>query len=166
MKTVIVDRDTVIQAPSPAPSGTAADFQILPGSVEALTRLHQAGCRVILVDGQTGAGTTDLDLLFGLHDRIQQAVAELGGRVDAVAFSTPAQDEAPRTLADVLVDLARRLQAPLDGVPFVSSATTALQAAGAAGATPVHVGDGAQASAGIATYADLGSFAKAWLASA
>ncbi len=71
----------------------------------------------------------------------------------------------------MLQDLARRLQVQLDGVPFVGDSASDIEAARAAGATPILVrtGKGARTeiehrAVGVAIYDDLAQYVATLLA--
>lgn len=176
MKFVLLDRDGVINEDSDDYIKSVAEWKPIPGSIEAIARLTQAGWRVYLATNQSavGRGYMDFDALFAIHDRLQKLCAELGGRIDGIEFAPEHPDQASemrKPQPGMLRDLARRLQIKLDGVPFVGDSAIDIEAARAAGATPILVrtGNGArtektQAAAGVAVYDDLAQFVTAWLA--
>lgn len=175
MKLVILDRDGVINEDSDDYIRSVADWKPIPGSLEAIARLSQAGWRVYIASNQSaiGRGYMDFDALFAIHDRLQRACAELGGRIDGIEFAPEHPDQATemrKPNPGMLRDLARRLQIKLDGVPFVGDSLGDVQAARAAGARPILVrtGQGArtvldQSLAGVPVYDDLGAFVADWL---
>jgi len=116
----------------------------VPGSLEAIAMLCQAGYRVFVASNQSGIGRglLDFDALFAIHDRMQRALAELGGRIDGIFFAPEHPDRASemrKPAPGMLKDLAKRLNQSLDGVPFVGDSGSDLEAARAAGARPVLV---------------------------
>lgn len=176
MKLVILDRDGVINEDSDAYIKSVAEWHPIPGSLEAIARLCQAGYRVFIASNQSGIGRGyfDYDALFAMHDRLQQLVGELGGRIDGIEFAPDAPDQASdmrKPGPGMLKDLARRLQVSLDEVVFVGDSAADLAAAQAAGARPVLVRTGKgkrteldHAIAGLPVYDDLAAFARATLA--
>ncbi|WP_258316941.1 HAD-IIIA family hydrolase, partial [Escherichia coli] len=68
----------------------------VPGSLEAIAMLCQAGYRVFVASNQSGIGRglLDFDALFAIHDRMQRALAELGGRIDGIFFAPEHPDRA------------------------------------------------------------------------
>lgn len=175
MKLVILDRDGVINEDSDAYIKSVAEFHPIPGSIEAIARLCQAGYRVYIASNQSGIGRGlfDYEALFAMNDRLQQLVAEAGGRIDAIAFAPEHPDEAStmrKPAPGMLKDLARRLQANLDEVFFVGDSYSDIEAARAAGARPVLVrtGKGRRTESGhdlgqVPVYDDLASFVTATL---
>lgn len=147
MKLVILDRDGVINEDSDEYIKSLAEWKPIPGSLEAIARLCQAGYRVFVASNQSGIGRglLDYDALFAMNDRLQKLAGELGGRIDGFAFAPEHPDEAtPKRKPNpgMLSDLARRLGVSLEGVPFVGDSESDLLAARAAGARPVLVRTG------------------------
>lgn len=176
MKLVILDRDGVINEDSDAYIKSVAEWRPIPGSLEAIAKLSQAGWRVYVASNQSGIGRGlfDYDALAAIHDRMQRAVNALGGRIDGIEFAPDHPDHATemrKPQPGMLRDLARRLQLGLECVPFVGDSESDLQAARGAGALPILVRSGkgrlteAQADlAGVRVYDDLAAFAEEWLA--
>lgn len=172
MKLVILDRDGVINEDSDAFIKSVAEWHPIPGSLAAIAQLYQAGYHVYIASNQSGIGRglLDYDALFAIHDRMQRAVAELGGRIEAIEYApeTPEQaTEMRKPAPGMLKDLASRLGVSLQGVPFVGDSVSDLQAAMAAGARPVLVLSGKGKSAKMAhrlgeieTYDDLAAFVR------
>lgn len=151
MKLVILDRDGVINEDSDAYIKSVAEWQPIAGSLEAIARLSQAGWRVFIASNQAGIGRGlfDYDALFAIHARLRQRVAELGGRVDGIAFAPEHPDHATpmrKPNPGMLLDIARRLGVDLAGVPFVGDSHKDVLAAQKAGARPILVrtGNGAR----------------------
>jgi D-glycero-D-manno-heptose 1,7-bisphosphate phosphatase len=109
--------------------------------------------------------------LNAIHDRMQRAVAAVGGRIDAI-FYCPHGEEANcdcrKPKPGLLEDIARRFNTPLTDVPFIGDGLRDLQAALAAGAQPVLVltgkGEKTRRVGGLPPrtriYADLAAAAK------
>lgn len=176
MKLVILDRDGVINEDSDDYIKSVAEWQPIPGSLEAIARLCQAGYRVYIASNQSGIGRGlfDYDALFAINDRLQHLAGELGGRIDAIEFApeTPEQASDMRKPAPgMLKDLARRLQINLEEVCFVGDKADDLEAARAAGARPVLVRSGRGARTeevhdlkAVCVFDDLAAFVTAFLA--
>ncbi|MGH8505375.1 MAG: D-glycero-beta-D-manno-heptose 1,7-bisphosphate 7-phosphatase [Stenotrophobium sp.] len=176
MKLVILDRDGVINEDSDAYIKSVGEWQPIPGSLEAIARLCQAGYRVFIASNQSGIGRGlfDYDALFAINDRLQQLASELGGRIDGIEFAPEAPEQASdmrKPAPGMLKDLARRLQINLEGICFVGDKADDLEAARAAGACPVLVRSGRGARTekehdlkGARVFADLAAFATAFIA--
>ncbi len=176
MKIVILDRDGVINEDSPDFIKSIVEWRPIPGSLEAIALLCQAGYRVFIASNQSGIGRglLDFDTLFAIHEHLQRAVAELGGRIDGIEFAPEHPDDSSdkrKPAPGMLKDLARRLQISLDGVPFVGDSISDLEAARAAGARPVLVlsGNGQRTKkmhdlSGVEIHDDLLAYARAQIA--
>lgn len=175
MKIVILDRDGVVNEDSPDYIKSVAEWQPIPGSLEAIAKLCQAGFRVFVATNQSGIGRGlfDYDAFGAINERLQKQLAELGGRIDGTFFAPDHPDHASdqrKPAPGMLLDLARRLNLNLEIVPVVGDSLRDVQAARAAGAVPVLVrtGNGARIEKedptslrGVAVYDDLASYASA-----
>jgi D-glycero-D-manno-heptose 1,7-bisphosphate phosphatase len=176
MKLVILDRDGVINEDSDDYIKSVDEWHPIPGSLEAIARLSQAGWRVFLATNQSavGRGYISFDGLFAIHDKLQRLLAELGGRIDGIEFAPEHPDQASemrKPNPGMLKDIARRLQIKLDGVYFVGDSVGDIQAALSAGARPVLVrtGNGKRTekkpdAAGVPVYDNLADFVSFLLA--
>ena len=147
MKWIVLDRDGVVNHDSPNYIKSSAEWQPIPGSLEAIARLTQAGWRVCLATNQAGLGRKlfDYDAFAAMNAKMQKLLAERGGRIDAVAFAPEHPDHATelrKPNPGMLKDLARRLGSPLEGVWFVGDSEGDLAAACAAGMKPALVKSG------------------------
>lgn len=162
MKWVILDRDGVINHDSQNHIKSVAEWHALPGSVEAIARLCQAGFRVFVATNQAGIGRSLFthDALLAMFDYLQRRVTEMGGRIEGIEFAPEHPDQATvmrKPNPGMLKDLARRLGQPLDGVWFIGDSSGDVHAALSAGAQPVLVRTGR----GAATEAALSDALKA-----
>ena len=144
MKLVILDRDGVINYDSDAYIKNPDEWKPIPGSLEAVVRLNQAGYRVVLATNQSGIGRGlfDMATLNAIHDKMHRALGAVGGRVDGIFFCPHAQEAGcncrkPKT--GMLEEIARRFNTSLEGVPFIGDSQRDLQAAASVGAQPVLV---------------------------
>lgn len=147
MKWIVLDRDGVVNHDSPNYIKSAAEWQPIPGSLEAIARLTQAGWRVCLATNQAGLGRKlfDYDAFAAMNAKMQKLLAERGGRIDAVAFAPEHPDHATemrKPNPGMLKDLARRLGAALEDVWFVGDSEGDLGAARAVGMKPALVKSG------------------------
>lgn len=88
ISTAILDRDGVINHDSEAFIKSPAEWQPIPGSLEAIARLKHAGLRVVVASNQSGLGRGLFDYgdLFAIHDKLTRQLAELGVRLDGIFF--------------------------------------------------------------------------------
>ena len=84
---VILDRDGVINEDDDDYVRSAAAWRPLPGSVEAVSKLSCGGFRVAVATNQSGIarGLFSGAALDAMHDKLRDAVAESGGRLDCIA---------------------------------------------------------------------------------
>lgn len=144
MKLVILDRDGVINHDSAAYIKSPEEWKPIPGSLEAIALLNQAGYRVLVATNQSGIGRGlfDMATLNAIHDKMHRALSLVGGRVDGIFYCPHAQDAGcacrkPRP--GLLDEIARRFGVSLEGVPFIGDSLRDLQAGAAVGAQPVLV---------------------------
>ncbi|MBS1215710.1 MAG: D-glycero-beta-D-manno-heptose,7-bisphosphate 7-phosphatase [Proteobacteria bacterium] len=174
MKLVILDRDGVINFDSEQFIKSPEEWRPIPGSVEAIARLTQAGYRVVVATNQSGVGRGlfDMTTLAAIHDKMHRAVSQAGGRIDAVFYCPHGADstcKCRKPSPGMLVDIGERFNTALDGVPTVGDSLRDLQAAMAVRARPILVltGKGTRTREaggvpeGTEVYADLAAVAQA-----
>ena len=174
-KTVILDRDGVINYDSDAYIKTADEWVPIPRSPEAIARLCRAGYRVAVVSNQSGVGRGLLDLqtLEGIHAKMTTCIEAAGGRLAGIYYCphTPAAGcdcRKPKTglLEDLKADLELR---GLEGVPMIGDKHTDLELAAAVGGRGILVltGKGVDTARdvvdGTEIYADLAAAVDALL---
>jgi len=173
MKFIILDRDGTINHDSDQYIKSPAEWKPVGGSMEAIARLTQAGYRLVVATNQSGIarGLFDMATLNAIHDAMHRAVAQAGGRIDAIFFCPHAADsdcDCRKPRPGMLLEIARRFNVPLEEVHMVGDAARDLQAAVAAGARPVLVltGKGKKTQAagnlppGTHVFDDLAAFAE------
>lgn len=175
MALIILDRDGVINYDSAQYVKSPAEWQPIPGSLEAMARLYQAGHRLIIATNQAGLahGLFDIGTLIQIHAKLEQQLATLGGRVDAIFFCPHGPWEncnCRKPRPGMYLEIAQRLAMRLEGVACVGDSVRDLQAARAAGGKPVLVltGNGpetlgaAEEIKDVAIYSDLSHFAASF----
>lgn len=171
MKLIILDRDGVINYDSDQFIKNPEEWKPLPGSLEAIARLTQAGYRVVVVTNQSGVGRGlfDMPTLNAIHEKMHKACAQAGGRIDAVFFCPHAADagcECRKPKSGMIAEVAERYGTDLNGVPSVGDSLRDLEASVSLGAQPVLVltgkGKKTQAKGGLPEgtliYHDLASY--------
>ncbi|HTZ57601.1 MAG TPA: HAD family hydrolase [Acidobacteriaceae bacterium] len=87
---VFLDRDGVLNRKMPEGDYVTgwAQFQWLPGAIEAIARMHRAGLTLILVTNQRGValGRLSIEGLELIHRNLQADLARHGARLDAVYY--------------------------------------------------------------------------------
>jgi D-glycero-D-manno-heptose 1,7-bisphosphate phosphatase len=144
MKLVILDRDGVINFDSDQYIKSPDEWKPIPGSLEAIARLNQAGYRVVVATNQSGVGRGlfEMNTLNAIHEKLHKALAQVGGRIDAIFFCPHTNTDAcqcRKPKPGLFKEIAARFNADLTGVPAIGDSLRDLQAALAVGAQPILV---------------------------
>ncbi len=147
MKLVILDRDGVINHDSDQFIKSPEEWKPIQGSLEAIAQLNQAGYRVVVASNQSGIGRGlfDMATLNTINAKMHKAVAQAGGRIDAVFFCPHPADsdcECRKPKAGLFRQIAQRYHIDLRGVPAVGDARRDMEAARAVGALQAMVKTG------------------------
>ena len=134
MKMIILDRDGVINHDSPAFIKSPAEWVPIPGSLEAIARLNQAGYRVVIASNQSGIARE----LFDMSDPerhppedARQRAAGSAPTIDAIFFCPHAAIDScdcRKPKAGMFNEIAKRFKVSLKGVPTVGDSLRDLQA--------------------------------------
>ncbi len=147
MKTIILDRDGVINQDSDDFIKSVDEWQPIPGSLEAIALLHRHGFRVVVITNQSGVarGLFSLATLNEIHRHMLNETRAKGGLIEAVFFCPHGPDEGcncRKPATGMFRDVAARLKIEMSGVPAVGDSMRDLQAAQEVGALPVLVKTG------------------------
>lgn len=180
MKLVIIDRDGTLCAEREGFLQSPDDWEALPGALDAVAQLNQAGFQVVIAANfpGLGRGLFDMTALNAIHARMNRQLAAAGGRIEAVFFCPHAPDEAcdcRKPLPGLFRQIGERFKVDLAQVHAVGNSLADVQAAVAAGCIPhlVLTGHGAPAQTDplpaaypsqTRVHADLAAFACAFLA--
>jgi D-glycero-D-manno-heptose 1,7-bisphosphate phosphatase len=141
---VFLDRDGVINENRSDHVRSWDEFRFLPGSLEAIARLHQAGVRVFVITNQAivNRGMITREALDDLHSRMTTEIARHGGRVESVIYCPHRPDEhcgCRKPMPGLLTRAAVEHGIDLDRSVVVGDALADLQAGAAAGCRTVLV---------------------------
>ncbi len=144
MKLIILDRDGVINHDSDAFIKSPEEWIPIPGSLEAIARLNQAGYRVAVSTNQSGIarGLFDIVALNAIHQKLHTAAQTVGADIDAIFFCPHAADDncdCRKPKPGMLHTIAKRFDVNLKGVPAVGDSLRDLQAGFAVGCVPYLV---------------------------
>lgn len=147
MKLVILDRDGVINEDSDEYIRRVDEFVFLPGSIEAIARLCQAGFTVAVATNQSGLGRGyfDLDDLEAMHAKLATAVEEAGGELAGIFYCphVPEDECACRKPKAGLLDaIEAELGTPVRGAWVVGDSLRDLQSGLLKGCRPLLVRTG------------------------
>ena len=147
MKVVVLDRDGVINADSAEFIKTADEFQPMPGSIEAIAKLHKNGFKIFVATNQSGLGRKlfDNDTLTQIHHKLCSMVEEMGGFIEGIFFCPHLPEDncacrKPNT--GLLEQIESEFDCSITGSYFVGDSLKDIQAAKAFGCLPILVSTG------------------------
>jgi D-glycero-D-manno-heptose 1,7-bisphosphate phosphatase len=178
MKLIILDRDGTINEDRDDYVKSPEEWLPIPGSLEAIARLNHGGWHTVVATNQggLGRGLFDMSTLNAMHLKMNQMLAKLGGRIDAVFFCPHTPEDGcncrkPRP--GLFEQIGERYGVHLKDVHVVGDRLGDLQAGVAVGCQPhlVRTGKGARLDAaqivqlceqvpGTQVHADLAAFAE------
>ena len=180
MKLVIVDRDGTVCVEREGYIQTPDEWEALPGALDAIARLNQAGYHVVVAANMPGLGRGLFDsaALNAIHTKMAKQLAAVGGRVEKIFFCPHAPEEActcRKPAPGLFHKIGERYKIDLKQVHAVGNSLSDAQAAHAAGCVPHLVLTGRHAPqadaplppdypAATRVHADLAAFATAFIA--
>ena len=151
LKLIILDRDGTINEDRDDYVKSPDEWVPIPGALEAIARLNHAGWHTVVATNQSGLarGLFDTSALNAVHTKMNQALAKVGGRIDAVFFCPHGPSEGCRCrkpLPGLFEMIAERYGVELADVPLVGDTLRDLEAGAAVGCQPhlVRTGKGAR----------------------
>jgi D-glycero-D-manno-heptose 1,7-bisphosphate phosphatase len=176
MKLCILDRDGTINEDSEDYVKSPAEWQPLPGALEAIARINHAGWHVVVVTNQSGLGRGlfDVSSLNAMHAKMHEMLAAVGGRIDAIFYCPHAPEDlcnCRKPAPGLYEQIAERYGMDLTGMPTVGDSVRDLVAGTAVGCAPHLVLTGKSAiyrgrelpegfPAGTMVHDDLAAFAQ------
>lgn len=144
---VILDRDGTINVDSDDFIKSAAEWQPLPGSLEAIALLNHHGFRVVVITNQSGIsrGLFDWPTLEAMHDKLRRMASEAGGHIDTIYVCPHGPDdhcECRKPKPGLFHRFAADKQIDLNQVYAIGDSLRDLQAAESAGSKPILVKTG------------------------
>jgi D-glycero-D-manno-heptose 1,7-bisphosphate phosphatase len=178
MKLVILDRDGVINEDSPEFIKSPAEWIPIPGSLEAIARLNQAGYRVVVASNQSGIARElfDMTTLNAIHQKMHATAQLVGADIDAIFFCPHAamdNCDCRKPKPGMFEEISKRFKVSLKGVPTVGDSLRDLQAGFITGCAPYLVltgkGETTRATGGLPpgtqVFPDLAAMVTAFLKS-
>lgn len=144
---IILDRDGVINEDSDAFIKSVDEWIPIPGSIEAMANLHQAGYTLAIATNQSGIarGYYDIATLNAMHAKLEELLAAQGGKVGYIAYCPHLGEdhcECRKPKPGMLLDIARHFDTDLQRAVMVGDSLRDWQAADAAGTGYIQVRTG------------------------
>jgi D-glycero-D-manno-heptose 1,7-bisphosphate phosphatase len=121
---IVLDRDGVINHDSDAYIKSADEWQPIDGSLEAIALLNHAGYIVVVASNQSGLarGYFDIEALTAMHRKMDDLLAKVGGRIDAVFYCPHGPDDGcscRKPKPGMLLEIGQRFNVSLDDLTFI-----------------------------------------------
>jgi D-glycero-D-manno-heptose 1,7-bisphosphate phosphatase len=147
MRAIFLDRDGVISENRNDHVKSWKEFRFIPGVLDALARLHQAGFPLFIVTNQAivNRGIITTQELEDMHARMLEHVVQHGGFIDDIRYCPHYYGEncaCRKPRPGMLIDLAARWQVNLASSYLIGDAWTDIAAGRAAGCHTVMVQTG------------------------
>jgi len=141
---VFLDRDGVIIENRPDHVKSIPEVCFIPGALEALVRLAQRDCLIVIVTNQAaiGRGLLTRQTADAINAYILQHITAAGGRIDGVYLCPHLPEEAcvcRKPSPGMLLEATRDLGIDLRASVMIGDALTDVQAAQAVEAQPILV---------------------------
>jgi D-glycero-D-manno-heptose 1,7-bisphosphate phosphatase len=146
-KLIVLDRDGVINYDSDNYIKTVDEWIPLPGSMEAIGKLTQAGYKIAVATNQSGIsrGYFSIETLNAMHDKMIKLADEHGGKFDFIAYCPHGPDDecdCRKPLPGLIHQVETALGISAKGCYMVGDSLRDLEAGAAAGLKPVLVKTG------------------------
>lgn len=144
---ILLDRDGVINQDCDDYIRCPAQWVPIPGSMDAIAALTQAGFRIAIVSNQSGLarGLFDLGTLNAMHRKLRELVSLGGGRLEMILFCPHGPDEhcaCRKPQPGLLRSISERTGLDLRGLPLIGDSLSDIRAARQVGMAPMLVKTG------------------------
>jgi D-glycero-D-manno-heptose 1,7-bisphosphate phosphatase len=144
MRTVFLDRDGVINENRPDHVKCWDEFSFLPGALDAIARLGQAGFRVFVITNQAviNRGLVPRDIVDAINSRMVLEIERHGGRVEQVVYCPHRPEEechCRKPRPGLLLETAERYGLNLQEAVVVGDSLSDIEAGQAVGCQTVLV---------------------------
>ena len=144
---IFLDRDGVINRNRPDHVKSWAEFEFLPGVLDALRRLAQLEWPVVVISNQAivGRGLVSRQTIDEISEQMTSVVWRVGGRIDQVFYCPHSPEEhceCRKPRPGLLLNAASEMGLDLTRSFFVGDAESDVRAAQAVGCRPVLVKTG------------------------
>ena len=148
MKLILLDRDGVINYDSDKFVKNIDEFEMIPGSIEAIANLSQAGFKVVVCTNQSGIarGLFTMEELNEMHTKLHQLVDQAGGSIAAIIFCPHLPDSGcscRKPKPGMILDICERFNVDeINQVLMIGDSIRDLEAIANAGGKPILVKTG------------------------
>ncbi len=144
MKLVILDRDGVINYDSKHYIKNVHEWRPIPGSIEAIARLSEAGIKVAVATNQSGVARAlyTEQILLDIHKKMCDLVFEAGGVIEKIVYCPHHPDEGcfcRKPSPGMLLAIAKHFGVDIKNVPFIGDRQSDVACALACGARPILI---------------------------
>lgn len=144
---IILDRDGVINVDKDDYVKNADEWQPIPGSLEAISKLSNAGYLVGVATNQSGVGRKyfSLDDLHAMHDKMLTLLHKVGGEIHSIAYCPHLPDagcDCRKPQPGLVHQIEQDLDISASGSYFIGDKQSDLDAALNAGCKPILVRTG------------------------
>lgn len=171
---VILDRDGVINQDSEHYIKSPDEWLPIPGSLDAIAKLSQAGIKVVVATNQSGIarGYYDESILTDIHRKMTEAIEGAGGELAGIFYCPHGPDDGclcRKPKSGLINQISESLEIETNNAPFVGDSIRDIEAAISGGCTPILVktGNGEKTAkkltSSVAVYDDLLDFSTHWI---
>jgi D-glycero-D-manno-heptose 1,7-bisphosphate phosphatase len=144
MKLLVLDRDGVINEERPDFIKSVDEWVPYTRSIAAISKLTQAGYRIVVATNQSGLGRGKFDTmtLNAMHTKMHRLITQAGGHIDAIFYCphTPeAQCECRKPKPGMLIEIAKRYHVAPHMLMMVGDSLRDLKAVAAVNGQPMLV---------------------------
>ena len=144
---IILDRDGVINVDSPNYIKCPEEWIPIKGSLEAISKLNQAGYSIVIATNQAGIsrGIFTFEDLHAIHSKMIDTLTQYGGNIDAIFFCPHKPSDScdcRKPKPGLIYEIQNRFKVNLSRVKLIGDSHRDILAANKAGATPVLVSTG------------------------
>lgn len=144
---VILDRDGVINEDSDAYIKSSDEWVPIPGSIEAIAALSQAGLDIFIATNQSGLarGLFNIAALEAMHQKMRSLVEDAGGHIHSIVFCPHGPDagcDCRKPQPGLVRQIEKLASRSAQQAWFVGDTSKDILAARASGAKPILVKTG------------------------
>ncbi len=168
LKLILLDRDGVINIDSDDYIKSPDEWHAILGSLEAISMLNKAGMKVAIASNQSGIarGYFTEETLHRIHEKMHYELAQHGGHIDKVFYCPHGPKDAcdcRKPKPGLLFQAFQYFDIKPEQAYFIGDSQRDIEAAHAAGCSPIFVGKKIIAQTDILSYSNLLEFVKTFL---